>query len=726
MLRRVAPSLALRRPAPLATHAGRSLGAWLPQRPLSLSLPAAADRDAEAHNAAQLGHALNVFDGTPGRAAVSWNAVVSGYARRGSVHDALDAAAGMHRSGLPLTEATFASLLGACARGRRFRAGQQAHGQVVKSGCEGFAVVGASLVDMYSSCFDLRATRALFESLHPKNDLLWSLMVVALVRFGLLGEALELLQLTPVPRDVYAWTAVISAYAKGAHQCCGKALELFVKLLADDGVMPNEYAYDSVLRACARLGALDFGQSVHGCLIRSGFQSEQLITSALVDLYCSSDALDDALLVYNGLDRPSLITSNTLIAGLISTGRTEDAKMVFSQMPEQDSGSYNLMIKAYAMEGKLEDCQRMFEKMPRRNMVSFNSMMSVLLKNRRLEEGLKLFEQIKDERDTITWNSMISGYIQNDQPSEALKLFVGMCRLSIECSPSTFSALLHACAAIGTLELGRMVHAHLCKNSFDSNGHVGTALADMYFKCGCVIDARSAFGYISSPNVASWTSLINGLAQNGHWLEALLQFARMLRHHVSPNEITFLGLLMASARAGLVNKGMKIFYSMENYGIVPTVEHYTCAVDLLGRTGRTREAEKFISKMPVPADGVIWGALLTACWYSMDLEMGKKVAQRMFCMGTKHRSAYVAMSNIYAKLGKWEDVVKVRTLLRNLNAKKEPGCSWIEIMDMVHVFLVDDQNHPERDKIYLTLEGLVSHISLHSEPDDMVIKSLNY
>lgn len=632
----------------------------------------------------------------------------------------------MHRAGLLLTEATFAPVLGACARGRWFRAGAQVHSQVIKSGSEDFPVVGASLLDFYSSCFDLTASRALFKSLHQKNELLWSPMVVALVRFGLLGEALNLLERTPVPRDVFAWTSVISGFTKGTTECCGKALELFVRFLADGSVMPNEYTYDSVLRACVRLGALDFGRSVHGCLIRSGFQSEQLITSALVDLYCRSDTLDDALLVYNDLEMPSLITSNTLIAGLISMGRTEDAKMIFSLMPEHDSGSYNLMIKSYAMDGRLEDCRRLFEKMPQRNMVSMNSMMSVLLQNGKMEEGLKLFEQIKDERDTITWNSMLSGYIQNEQPSEALKLFVVMCRFSIGWSPSTFSALLHACATIGTLEQGKMVHGHLCKTSFDSNGHVGTALADMYFKCGCVSDAQSAFGYITSPNVASWTSLINGLAQNGHWMEALVQFGRMLRHHVNPNEITFLGLLIASAHAGLVNKGMKIFRSMENYGLAPTVEHYTCAVDLLGRTGHTREAEKFICEMPVPADGVVWGALLTACWYSMDLEMGEKVSQRLFSMGTKHRSAYVAMSNIYAKLGKWEDVVKVRTRLRSLNAKKEPGCSWIEIKDIVHVFFVDDQNHPERDKICLMLEELVYHMSVHSDPDNMVIQNLNY
>ncbi|GJN37157.1 hypothetical protein PR202_gb26083 [Eleusine coracana subsp. coracana] len=716
-------------PRLLDTAAAAALAHGLPPLPPSRASPGLTNDDpscdtwltdllARGGDTAQ--GAYDLFDETPRRHAVPWNAAIARHARHRSVHDALCAAARMHGAGTALTEATFASVLGACARGRRFGEGAQAHCQVLKSGHEGFPVVGASLLDFYSSCLDLRACRTLFEILHPRNELLWSPMVVALVRFGLLSEALGLLELMPVPRDVFAWTAVISGYSKSTYECSDKALGLFVRLVAEDDAMPNEYTYDSILRACVRLKALDFGRSVHGCLIRSGYVTDQLITSALIDLYCSSDSLDDALLVYKGLETPSLITSHTLIARLTSMGRTKDAKMVFSQMAEHDSGSYNLMIKACAAEGRIEDCQRIFEKMPRRNMVSLNSMMSVLLRNGRLDEGLKLFEQIKDEKDTITWNSMISGYIQNDQPSEALKLFVEMYRLSIGCSPFTFSALLHACASIGTLEQGKMVHATLCKSSFDSNDHVGTALTDMYFKCGCVSDARLAFGFITSPNIASWTAFINGLAQNGCWLEALVQFGRMLRHHVRPNEITFLGLLMASARAGLVDKGMKMFHSMENYGLIPTVEHYTCAVDLLGRTGRIREAEKFISEMPVPADGVVWGALLTACWYSMNLEVGEKVAQKLFCMGTKHRSAYIAMSNIYAKLGKWEDVVKVRTRLRSLDAKKEPGCSWIEVKDIVHVFLVDDQNHPEREKIHSMLDDVLSNISLHSEPDDVL------
>ncbi|KAM0839084.1 hypothetical protein ACQ4PT_060544 [Festuca glaucescens] len=707
------------KPRPPATHARRLSPRHSSTQPHEdASIPAQNMRLTALLSSGDTAAARRLFDDMPRRTVVTWNAMVAGHARRGSTLDALEVATQMHRSGLSPSEATYASVLGACARGRHLCFGAQVHCQVVKSGSESLEVVGASLLDFYSSCFDLRASHTLFDSLHPSNELLWSPMVVALVRFNLPSDALDLLEQMPAPRDVFAWTAVISGHARGAGELCRKAIWLFVQMLADDGVMPNEFTFDCVLRACVKMGTLDFGRSVHSCLIRSGFESEKLITSALVDLYCSSDAVGDALLVYSDLEMPSLITSNTLIAGLIAMRRTEEAKIVFSQMPEHDSGSYNLMIKLYGIEGRLEHCQRMFEKMPRRNIVTLNSMMSVLLQNGKLEEGLKLFEQIKDERNTITWNSMISGYFQNDHSSEALKLFVVMCRLSIACSPSTFPALLQACATVGTIEQGKMVHAHLCKTPFESNGYVRTALVDMYMKCGCVGDARSAFCCITSPNVASWTSLINGLAQNGQWLEAIVEFGRMLKQDVNPNEITFLGLLMASARACLVKKGMRFFHSMESYGLVPTVEHYTCVVDLLGRTGRIREAEKFISEMPVPADGVVWGALLTACWYSMDLEMGEKVTEKLLCMGTKHVFAYVAMSNIYAKLGKWDDVVKVRTRLRNLNMKKEPGCSWIELTDIVHVFLVEDQNHPERDDIYLMLEDLVSNISLLSEPDE--------
>ncbi|XP_072966736.1 pentatricopeptide repeat-containing protein At3g53360, mitochondrial-like [Typha angustifolia] len=646
------------------------------------------------------------------RTVVSWNAMISGYAKWGRNEEALDMVSHMHRDGVRLNETTFSSVLGTCARSNSFDAGKQIHCLVLKSGSEDFELVGCALLNLYTSCFDIHAACRLFELLHCRNPLLWSPMLVGFVRCNLMDDALHFLERMPT-QDVVSWTALISGYARSADKC-RKALELFLHMKESGNAVPNEFTYDSVLRTCAKLGFLNYGKMIHGCLIRCGFGSDKSIRGSLIDLYCNCDAVKDAMLVYDQLDDPCLSISNALLGGLISIGRIRDAELVFSQMVEHNPASYNLMIKGYALDGRIVDSKRLFEKMPCKNIVSVNTMISVCHRSGEFEEGSKLFEHIKEVKNTVTWNSMISGYIQNEQPSEALKLFAVMRRSSIECSRSTFSALFRACAGIGTLEQGKMLHAHLSKTPFDSNVYVGTSLVDMYSKCGSIGDARTAFSHIISPNVASWTSLINGLAHHGRGVEAILQFGRMLKHRIHPNAVTFVGLLLASSRAGMVDKGMRFYYSMQSYGLVPSLEHYACVVDLLGRSGRLSEAEEFIHEMPIEADTVVWVALLTACWFSMDLEAGQRVADKILCLDTKHMPAYVIMSNIYAKLGRWEDVVEVRKRLRGLNVKKDPGCSWIEVNNTVHVFSVEDRNHPQRDDIYVILEDLVANVSSYS------------
>ncbi|KAG1367703.1 pentatricopeptide repeat-containing protein [Cocos nucifera] len=650
----------------------------------------------------------------PQRTVVSWNAMISGFAKWGRTEEALTTASAMHRSGMKLNETTFSSLLSACARSGSLHLGKQTHCLVFKSGSEDFELVGGAMLHFYTSCFDVHAACQLFDSLHGRNPLLWSLMLVGFVRCNLLSDAMDLFDRMPI-RDVVSWTALISGYSHSDGEC-GEALELFLRMKGSGQVVPNEFTYDSVLRACAKLRSLDYGKMIHGCIIKCGFVSDRSIGGALIAFYCSCDAANDSKKILEQLDSPCLSTSNALIASLVSMGKIRDAELVFNQMVEHNSVSYNLMIKGYALDGRIADSKSLFEKMPCKNTVSSNIMMSVFHQNGEFEEGLKLFECIKDERNTVTWNSMISGYVQNEQPAEALKLYVVMRHSSIECSWSTFSALFRACAAIGTLQQGRILHARLCQTPFESNAYVGTSLVHMYAKCGNIADARTAFSLIVSPNVASWSALINGLAHHGLGREAILQFGKMLKCRIDPNAVTFVGLLLACGRAGMVDEGMRFFHSMSDcYGLIPTVEHYTCVVDLLGRSGCVKEAEKFINEMPIEADGVVWGALLSACWFCMDLEVGERVAERMFCLDSNHLSPFVAMSNIYAKLGRWEEVMKVRKRLRGLKVKKDPGCSWIEVKDTVHVFCVEDRNHPQRDHIYAVLEDLIANICSYSE-----------
>lgn len=661
-------------------------------------------------------HAQELFDRMPHRTVVSWNTMISGRSKCGKTQEALAMAKHMHSCYLTLNETTFVSVLSACSRIGNEEFGKQIHSIILKSGSEDFELVGSALLNFYTSCFCIDDACCLFNLLHCRNSLLWSLMLVGFVRCNMMTDAMNLFERMPI-RDVVSWTSLMSGYSRSGEEC-GKALELFLWMRARGEALANEFTYDCILRVCGKLGALDYGKCVHGCLMKCGFELDQSVCGALIEFYCNCDAVENAMRVSNQLNSPCLSASNTLIASLVSAGRIENAELVFNQMIERNSVTYNLMIKGYAQEGRIADSKNLFAEMPCKNIVSLNTMISVYHQNGDLDEAVNIFNHIKQEKNTVTWNSMISGYIQDDQNTEALKLYAAMRRSSVECSRSTFSALFRACASIGTLQQGRMLHAHLSKTPFESNTYVGTSLVDMYAKCGSITDARTSFNNIDSPNIASWTALINALAHSGHATEAILMFFQMIKKGIDPNVVTFVGLILACGHAGMVNEGMNFFNSMQkNYGLVPTLEHYACMVDLLGRSGLVREAEKFITEMPVEADTAIWGALLNACWFCMDLEVGENVAERMLSFDSKNITAFVVMSNIYAKLGKWQEVMKVRKRLRELNVKKIPGCSWIEVKEIVHVFCVEDRNHPQRDEIYDVLDELIANVSSFIDSD---------
>ncbi|KAK9094220.1 hypothetical protein Scep_025689 [Stephania cephalantha] len=654
--------------------------------------------------------ARKVFDEMPTRTVVSYNAMISGYSKWGLLEEAMGLVSTMHRYGAELNEMTFSSVLSVCARLRCVHIGKQIQTLVLKSGSEEFELVGSSLLNFYSSCCEIWEARNVFDLLHQRNGLLWNVMLVGYVHCGLIEDGRDLFERMPV-RDVYSWTALISGYSN-SESGCEKAVELFHLMRVSGGAKPNEFTFDSVLRACSRCEEFYEGVIVHGLLISFGFECEPSITGALVEFYCNCDAIKDAKKVFERLAYPCLNSLNALIGGLSSKGMIEDAEIIFEEIDELNPVLCNLMIKCYAMNDKFADAKRLFGRMSRKSIVTTNTMISVYSRGGELCEAMKLFEKTKGEGNTVTWNSMISGYVHNDQTEVALKLFVTMLRVAVERNRSTFSTLFRACSCLGSLPLGKSLHAHVIKASFELNVFVGTSLVCMYSRCGSITDAHNTFLGINSPNVAAWTSLINGYAHHGLGTEAISLFQRMLVQRIKPNAATFVGLLIGCGRAGLIEEGIRIFSSVEEkYGIVPSVEHYTCVVDLLGRSGYLVEAEKFIIAMPVEADAVVWAALLSACWFWKNTEVGERVAHRMFSLNPKQVTPYVTMSNLYAGVGKWEEVVKVRKRLRSMEVKKDPGCSWIEVKSTFHVFSMEDNAHPMRKKIYATLKNLTANIN---------------
>ncbi|XP_061373450.1 pentatricopeptide repeat-containing protein At4g02750-like [Gastrolobium bilobum] len=536
-------------------------------------------------------------------------------------------------------------------------------------------------------------------------------MLAGYVQRDMMGDALDIFEKMPA-RDVAAWTTLISGYAK-REDGCERALDLFGCMRRSSEVLPNEFTLDCVIRICARLRVLYPGKVVHGLCIKDGFDLDNSVGGALIGFYCDCDAIDDAKRVYESMGREACLNvTNSLIGGFISTGRIEEAELVFYELRETNPMSYNLMIKGYAMNGQFEKSKRLFEEMSPKNLTSLNTMISAYSKNGELGEALKLFDKTKGERNSVTWNSMMSGYILNGQHKEALKLYVTMRRLSVDYSRSTFSVLFRACSCLGSFQQGQLLHAHLTKTPFQANVYVGTALVDFYSKCGRLADAQRSFISIFSPNVAAWTALINGYAYHGLGSEAISLFRSMLVQGIVPNAATFVGILSACSHAGLVGEGLRIFQSMERcYKVTPTIEHYTCVVDLLGRSGHVKEAEKFIIQMPIEADGVIWGALLNASWFWKDMEVGERAAEKLFSLDPNPISTFVILSNMYAMLGRWGQKTILRKRLQSLELRKDPGCSWIELNNNIHLFSVEDKTHPYSDVIYATVEHITATIN---------------
>ena len=237
--------------------------------------------------------------------------------------------------------------------------------------------------------------------------------------------------------------------------------------------------------------------------------------------------------------------------------------------------------------------------------------------------------------------------------------------------------------------------------------YIGTSVVDMYCKCGRIEAAKRAFNQMKEKNVKSWSAMVAGYGANGLAKEALDVFCCMNSSGVKPNYITFVSVLAACSHAGMLDEGKYWFSAMENrFGIEPGVEHYGCMIDLLGRAGRLGEAYNLIKKMKVKPDFVIWGSLLAACRMHRNVELGEISARKLFELDPKNCGYYVLLSNIYADAGRWDDVERMRLLMKNRGLMKPPGFSLVEIKGRVHVFLVGDMEHPEHERIHAYMEKL--------------------
>jgi len=370
----------------------------------------------------------------------------------------------------------------------------------------------------------------------------------------------------------------------------------------------------------------------------------------------------------------------------------------------------NGLIHLYSVSDAVDLSRKLFDASLSEDVVTWTAVINGYVKVGRIEDARQLFDKMP-ERNVVSWSAMIAGYAQMGFLKEALELFSEMQACGFRPNHASIVGALTACASLGALDQGRWVHAYVDRNQLELDAKLGTALVDMYAKCGCIEMACRVFEDMPCKDVFTFTVLISGLSNHGMSGRAIELFRLMQSEGVNPNGVTFICVLTACSRMGLVEEGLQIFESMrDRYGIEPGVEHYGCMVDLLARAGMLQEAEQLVRKMSMVPDSFVLGSLLNACRVHGNIELGEEMVKRLMERGLDYSGVHTLLSNIYASANKWDGVVKVRGQMEEKEVRKVPGCSLIEVDGIVSEFGAGQRSHVLMEEIISSLLQIDKHL----------------
>ncbi|KAJ6833354.1 pentatricopeptide repeat-containing protein [Iris pallida] len=508
-----------------------------------------------------------------------------------------------------------------------------------------------------------------------QNPNLSSLLLRRITELRPMAQA-ELIFSSADPPHVLHWNAMIRGYSHtGPFE---NALKLFEEMPLRN-LEPNSFTYPYLFHACSRLGDSRTGKKAHCHVIKVGFDLVPSVGLALFNFYIKleSSNLFNARIIFDGLATKSIGLWNRMLSEYVRAGDVGSARRVFDDMPERDVVSWNSMLSGYARGTDVESAKDVFRRMPEKNVVSWTTMVGALAGIGDLRAAKRLFDEMP-ERNVVSWNCMLSGYTQNGRFQQALHLFFRMQAEGVVPDGFTLVPALSACAHTGALGTGKWIHHHLIGVGLQSTAKVGTALVEMYAKCGDMHRALNIFVKMIEKDVFSWNVMIKALAVHGRSEDAVRLFEAMKWKGIQLNDFTFMGVLFACSHGGLVEEGRRIFSSMESdFKVKPKMEHYGCLIDLLCRNGRLEDANRVMMEMPYEPDIVAWGALLGGCKVTNDLELAERVMERVAESNSDESGVYVLASNMYAASDRWNDAAKAREKMEQNSAWKTKGCSSV-------------------------------------------------
>ncbi|XVE90504.1 hypothetical protein DITRI_Ditri20bG0083000 [Diplodiscus trichospermus] len=683
--------------------------------------------------AGNLAFARKVFEQMPERNVVSWNNLISLLLKNGYQEKALDVYKLMVLEGFLPTHVTFASVLSACGSVLDLQLGKRCHGLAIKIDLDKNIFVCNGLLSVYAKCGIMREAVKVFEDIDEPNEVTFTAMMGGLGNIDGVFEALEMFRIMcrkGVRMDSVSLSAVLSVCAKGGEygefgcyeendrflsnvvlgeQVHGLAVKLgfecdlylsnsLLDMYAKNGIMKSA---ETVFHNLGKVSVVSWNIMIAGygqkgksekaveCLQRMqwcGFEPDEVTYINMLAACIKCGAIETARQMFDSMTCPSVISWNAIISGYSQNENHKEAIELFRKMQFQnvkpDRTTVSIILASCAGMDFLEGGKQVHAASQKAALHTDNYVASGLIgmysKCGKINMAECIFSYVP-ELDIVCWNSMIAGLSLNSMDKEAFMLFKQMQQCRMLPTEFSYATVLSFCSKLSSSFQGRQVHSQIIKDGYENDVFVGTALVDMYCKCGDIDGARKYFDMMPVRNTVTWNELIHGYAQNGCGDEAVRIYHDMIASGGKPDSITFIAVLTACSHSGLVDMGVRIFNSMQSdHGLEPELDHYTCIIDCLGRAGHFHDIELLMDTMPYKDDPIVWEVLLSSCRVHGNVSLAQTAAEELLRLDPSSSAPYVLLANIYSSLGRWDDLEAVRKLMSDKQIVKDPGYSWTE------------------------------------------------
>lgn len=513
-----------------------------------------------------------------------WNWMIRGYTIMGRFDLAILLFFKMLVCGTCPDKYTFPYVIKACAGLNAVSLGRWLHGLVQSLGFEDDVFVGSAFIKFYAENGCLDDARLLFDKMSQRDSVLWNVM--------------------------------LNGYAKD-EQSVNDMIGLFMEMRRSE-TKPYSVTYACVLSVCASETMVKFGCQLHGLVVRCGLEMDSPVANTLIAMYAKFCSLFDARKIFDLVPTADPVTWNGMIGGYVQNGYMDEALDLFQEMVgssvKPDSITFASFLPCVSMSEDLYQGKAIHGYIVRHD-VSVdvflkNAIIDMYFKCRNVASACNIFN-CSPAVDVVICTAMISGFILNAMSSDALDVFRWLLNKKMRPNPVTLASILPACSGLAALRLGKELHGVIVKRSFQGILYVGSAVMDMYAKCGRLDLAQQVFRRMSERDVVCWNSMITSCCQNAEPELAIDFFQQMGADGAKYDCVSISSALSACANLPALHYGKEIHGFIMRSALRSDLFVESALIDMYAKCGNLEVARRVFDLM-AHKNEVSWNSIIAA------------------------------------------------------------------------------------------------------------------